>query len=298
MGNDTNSEDLTVQSQVFEKASPICPVCACALQAEEELHVCSDCETHHHKDCWDYTGGCAIFGCRKGVLRKFEEGRRRSHLLTAFNLKLMYLWGKLIHADFILFLLGFYAFFGFALTVIGGLYAILTIHLAPFLLHTFIAGSAISFLYFYCSAPFIVFLLVAAAGWCIIYLPLLVMKAHFWIFDLSLGERKVETAMEVAARIELPENLVALLMYVHLLSCKVFKIAMIVSFFYSAMLMIGILIAHQPMARFIPAICLPAFVSLLYFVCLPETLGILQSKIMYVSAFQNRLIASVKHAKH
>ena len=65
--------------------SPRCPVCATAftIRADcEEGHrscedcvvTCERCETLHHKECWDYAGGCALFGCRpgKGALAQAE----------------------------------------------------------------------------------------------------------------------------------------------------------------------------------------------------------------------------------
>lgn len=50
-----------------------CPVCACVVSDGENQHICETCSTPHHKDCWDYAGGCAIFGCRKGLVR-YESG--------------------------------------------------------------------------------------------------------------------------------------------------------------------------------------------------------------------------------
>jgi len=38
-----------------------CPVCACPIEVHPRL--CPRCETPHHSECWDYAGGCAIFGC-------------------------------------------------------------------------------------------------------------------------------------------------------------------------------------------------------------------------------------------
>lgn len=40
-----------------------CPVCAGAI-TEATPRTCPRCDTPHHGDCWDYVGGCAIFGCR------------------------------------------------------------------------------------------------------------------------------------------------------------------------------------------------------------------------------------------
>lgn len=42
---------------------PTCPVCAGAV-APAEARACERCESPHHRDCWEYCGGCAIFGCR------------------------------------------------------------------------------------------------------------------------------------------------------------------------------------------------------------------------------------------
>lgn len=38
-----------------------CPVCATPV--ERAPRACPRCATPHHGDCWDYAGGCAIFGC-------------------------------------------------------------------------------------------------------------------------------------------------------------------------------------------------------------------------------------------
>ena len=40
---------------------PRCVVCRTELPADP-VH-CPRCETPHHADCWEYTGGCAIYGC-------------------------------------------------------------------------------------------------------------------------------------------------------------------------------------------------------------------------------------------
>jgi hypothetical protein len=40
-----------------------CPVCAAPITVDE-ARPCPRCETPHHGECWDYVGGCAIFGCR------------------------------------------------------------------------------------------------------------------------------------------------------------------------------------------------------------------------------------------
>ena len=46
-----------------EKTNASCPVCGSELN--DEVITCHDCQTPHHKECWDYVGHCAIFGCHQ-----------------------------------------------------------------------------------------------------------------------------------------------------------------------------------------------------------------------------------------
>jgi hypothetical protein len=43
-------------------AVPTCPVCGAAGGRLPSLS-CPDCDTPHHRDCWEFNGGCAIYGC-------------------------------------------------------------------------------------------------------------------------------------------------------------------------------------------------------------------------------------------
>jgi len=58
--------DVAPAGVVFEplrdRAGSTCPVCGQAV-ADAPL-PCPACRTTHHRDCWKYIGGCAIFGCR------------------------------------------------------------------------------------------------------------------------------------------------------------------------------------------------------------------------------------------
>lgn len=38
-----------------------CQVCGGELASE--IVACPACETHHHRECWDFAGGCATYGC-------------------------------------------------------------------------------------------------------------------------------------------------------------------------------------------------------------------------------------------
>src|SRR5688572_24640795 len=44
-----------------EPATSRCPVCANAIGGA--ARACTRCATPHHADCWEYSGGCAIYGC-------------------------------------------------------------------------------------------------------------------------------------------------------------------------------------------------------------------------------------------
>lgn len=39
----------------------VCSICGDAFQTD--VVTCSRCKTPHHRDCWDYGGGCSTYGC-------------------------------------------------------------------------------------------------------------------------------------------------------------------------------------------------------------------------------------------
>ena len=41
----------------------VCIVCQTSPAAGEDLVRCPDCNSLHHKDCWDYNAGCGKYGC-------------------------------------------------------------------------------------------------------------------------------------------------------------------------------------------------------------------------------------------
>lgn len=46
------------------EAGACCQVCGIPV-AEGEATRCNKCGAPHHTDCWNYNGGCAIYGCKK-----------------------------------------------------------------------------------------------------------------------------------------------------------------------------------------------------------------------------------------
>ncbi len=57
------TEGITILSAEEHAGRGECPVCASALDASP--HRCPTCGTPHHHDCWEYFGGCAIYGCAR-----------------------------------------------------------------------------------------------------------------------------------------------------------------------------------------------------------------------------------------
>ena len=41
----------------------VCQVCGESLADGRPVVRCTQCQTAHHKDCWDYMGSCSTFGC-------------------------------------------------------------------------------------------------------------------------------------------------------------------------------------------------------------------------------------------
>ena len=75
-----------------ENSGSSCPVCATNIEPGDELHICSLCETPHHKDCWEYLNGCAIFGCQK-VSGVNELGANNSKTSPApINMGMIHFW--------------------------------------------------------------------------------------------------------------------------------------------------------------------------------------------------------------
>lgn len=56
------------QAQIVADAK--CPVCSEVLIA---MVVCKRCRTPHHEDCWNYYGGCSVYGCRETVFEQLLQ---------------------------------------------------------------------------------------------------------------------------------------------------------------------------------------------------------------------------------
>jgi hypothetical protein len=64
-----------VISEVESLGVGICPVCSTPV--DEDRCLCTRCRTPHHKDCWSYLGGCAVYACA-GRPRRMRTLPRRN----------------------------------------------------------------------------------------------------------------------------------------------------------------------------------------------------------------------------
>jgi len=59
----TSGIDFLDDGQVKVVEDARCLICGEALQSE--LVYCRRCKTPHHRECWEYSGGCSTYGCRE-----------------------------------------------------------------------------------------------------------------------------------------------------------------------------------------------------------------------------------------
>jgi hypothetical protein len=53
---------ITAEEPETATETPICKVCCEPIHTGEVVR-CAVCQTPHHRDCWEYTGSCSIYGC-------------------------------------------------------------------------------------------------------------------------------------------------------------------------------------------------------------------------------------------
>jgi len=281
-----------------------CPVCACAMTGSDELQICETCDTPHHKDCWEYTGGCAIFGCRKGALRKFEEGRRHEYQLTILNFGIMKLWGKLLYVDLVLYLGAHYSSLALGLMV----YYSTILSLLILAIDGLVSIQAIIYIWMTCLL-FSIIPMLSLFGYLLIFTPKILMKLHFWLYRIPSSKNQINAAIRVADRVELPQGLINFgnLLYkkgkaITLTSMKPISVA-------SGIIML--LLIYSCISMKLPIylafwLCFCCFCSLaaalrfLYYVCendFDDVQVCMEDRLKFITSFQNRVIASAKKSK-
>ncbi|NSW54779.1 MAG: hypothetical protein HPY44_02085 [Armatimonadetes bacterium] len=64
-GSSTSADRVVTPAAIrAEKDLKECPVCQTRIFQAEQIVSCPVCRATHHKDCWEYNGGCAVFGCK------------------------------------------------------------------------------------------------------------------------------------------------------------------------------------------------------------------------------------------
>src|SRR5437868_6142820 len=41
-----------------------CPYCQSKIKNDAEVIVCTECKIPHHKECYEFNGGCTTYGCK------------------------------------------------------------------------------------------------------------------------------------------------------------------------------------------------------------------------------------------
>ncbi len=56
--------DTEVRQKILEAADVLCPYCRGEFTTKDDTVSCRECNTRHHKECWEEVGRCSVFGCR------------------------------------------------------------------------------------------------------------------------------------------------------------------------------------------------------------------------------------------
>jgi hypothetical protein len=63
-----------VESEAIDTLSDVmCSICGHDITTD--MVYCKRCKTPHHGECWDYTGGCSVFGCQESQCLRPQPGK-------------------------------------------------------------------------------------------------------------------------------------------------------------------------------------------------------------------------------
>lgn len=278
----------------------LCPVCACSMSDGSELHVCSICLTPHHKDCWEYTGGCAIFGCRKGHIKKYEGNELEivsghSPAVTPVDLGLMWIWGKVLSAQWIACLLAHYgvvAFgLGFALSFTFGIMTYAFPLLASLIFSVVSLSTLMHSLVLVACTIF-----AGVFGYVASLVPDFALRAYFGITNPAAAHSKMETAKLMASRIDLSPALVSFSTGL----CRIARGLSYACLLLSSIVLSGVILGFSAVSvelSALIALSIAPIVSLIILAMLPMINGDMNSRLSFISTMQNRLIASAKESR-
>jgi hypothetical protein len=276
----------------------VCPVCACSLDDGSELHRCNICLTPHHKDCYEYAGGCAIFGCRKGLARERVDNQIAeihyplTQSISSVDVALMWVWGKVLYGQWISALLAHYGVvsigLGFSLVFSSALLSVVSPLYAAFI------TSLVSFHTFFYLSLFIGGIsLVGICGYLASLLPDFIMQIHFGILNATRAACRMEIAKVMANRIDLPPYFLTLAKGLHWFAKSSACLSLILSFVSFLLVVLGYTSVPLEISSFITLSIAP-IVGIIILAMLPTIRADMNSRLSYISTVQNRLIASAK----
>ena len=277
----------SIESAAIAKADYTCPICGCIVADDEAQHICETCGTPHHKDCWEYAGGCAIFGCRKGVIRQETGVDHFSNTITPVNLGLMRMWSWFFRIHWLTFLVTALGLLG--ATIGGALYMIM-------------AAAATGFSYTVFSILQIVGMLMAlpaiavplgALAYMLLMPAAIVMRIHFHTINLTLPSGNSSVAKSIADRVDMPDTV----RYIRILNTVLAKFA---EYLLAGSLVAGLISIVTGVvlgASYNPFFVAAAIFLVVRVIMLPMFKAALESRVTILLTFQNRLIASAKQVK-
>jgi hypothetical protein len=281
-----SKEEITysLQSSSVAKSDYTCPICACTVTDDEKQHICETCGTPHHMDCWEYAGGCAIFGCRKGIIRQTTGVDNFNNNLAPINLGLMRMWGWFFRIHWLTFIVTALGLLG---STVGG-----TIYMALKLLSTYLTGGffigATGIFGFLCVLPAIAIPL-GALAYMLLLPAAIVMRIHFYTINLTLPTGNSALAKSIADRVDMPDT-------VHFIRKLSAILAKIIEYLMLILLLAGLIMNF---AGGVSSAFFGGFVILMAvrLIMLPLFKAALESRVTILITFQNRLIASSKQSK-
>ena len=287
--SDSASEETdsiySLQTTAVASSDYTCPVCACTVLDDEEQHVCENCHTPHHKDCWDYAEGCAIFGCRKGIIRQPTAGSELRNRIAPVNLGIMKVWNLLFKVHWLTFLVT--ALGVISSSILGtfyGVYPVVELFTGYFGLY-FISVMNLLLICTGLAIP------LGALAYMLLLPLAIVMRIHFHTINLALPQGNSAMAKSVADRIDMPQTVTV----VRTISNVLTRVSEFMLVFW-AIIGILFLFVDTSIAQYIGA----AFAGTLFirFAMLNLFRTALESRVTILMTFQNRLIASAKQSKN
>lgn len=281
------SSDMTITtgSAMIAKTDYACPVCASIVTDNETQHVCESCSTPHHRDCWEYAGGCAIFGCRKDLSRERASGDGLEETIAPVNLKVIKIWNWLFRMHWVAFL---FVGLGFASTVMGmSLYMLVTVLAKMTSLPFFFLTLGLLRVFLWIPP---VILIIGALSYILLLLPFAAMTLCFHTMSLSLPPVKSSLAKSIADKVDIPP--------VAMIGIKVSAILRKLAELLIVMTLIMAIAEIMDSGSSGIEITLSlVFLPLARVLIRPVLDGAVKSRITYITTFQNRLIASSKQSK-